>query len=322
MKAVYEMGMTDADIFYIDHPQEYIWSPDKLSKLSEHKLIVVNSSSEHWGDGCGQEAAHKCQDANLNFLVLTHNPDEHLLHPRIMYYPYWYHHSIKYFFNKHKSNVSDIKKYKLSCLNRLPRLHRIANYLLLLNNPYVDQMCISFFNTNYNNIPWRDDDVILTDLEIEQWDNIKNRLPMITSVEERDLNIPALTDTYINLVTETTVVPHIFITEKTWKPIATGMLFLVFGNAGTISHLRKLGVDVFDDIIDHDYYDSQSDWRTRLCRIHELINHLTTVDLEHIFKITKDRRIENQRKFFAREFDDRYNQEIALQIEKLKNYDI
>jgi hypothetical protein len=320
MYSVYEMGMTNADIFYIDWPMEYIWSPDKLKKLSAHKLVVVNSSSEHWGDGSGQEAARKCQEANLNFLVLTHNPDEHLLHSRIMYYPYWYHHSIRYF---NKVNVSDTKKFKLSCLNRLPRLHRIANYLLLLNNPYVDQMCISFFDdTNLNDVPYRTDDVALNDLEIAQWNTVKSQLPIVPHINQRDLNIPALTDTYVNLVTETTVEPHVFITEKTWKPIAAGMLFLVFGNAKTISHLRSLGVDVFDDIIDHDYYDIQLDWRTRLYRIHELINHLVTSDLEHIFKITKDRRMENQRKFFAGEFDNRYNQEIALQIEKLKKYDI
>ena len=99
------------------------------------------------------------------------------------------------------------------------------------------------------------------------------------------------------------------------------MLFLIFGNAGTISHLRSLGVDVFDDIIDHDYYDTQLNWRTRLHCIHELIDQLVTYDLEHIFKITENRRIENQRKFFAGDFDTRYNQEIVSQIEKLKNYD-
>jgi hypothetical protein len=318
--AEYQIGHNnDNDIFYIHYPTEYIWSLEKLKELSKYKLIVVNSCSEHWGDGGGSEAVIHCQRANLNFLVLTHNPSEHLLHSRIMYYPYWYHYSKKHF---KKSTLSDTKKYKLSCLNGNPRPHRIANYFLLRSKSYIDQICITIFNVPEDKTPIRDDDVLLNDLEIAQWNHLKNQLPMRHIPSATDLDLPALTDSYIHLVTETTVIPNIFITEKTWKPIAAGMLFLVFGNPGTVDHLRSLGVDVFDDIIDHKYYDNQLDWRLRLERIHVLIDNLVQHDLEHIYKITKDRRLENQRKFFAGEFDTHYNQEIALQIEKLKNVSI
>lgn len=321
--SVYEMGMSNEEIFYIHHPGEYIVFPEKLESLSKYKLVVVNSSSEHWGNGGGKFAVERCQAANLNFLVLTHNPHEHLFYPRLMYYPYWYHNS-RNGFKQVKTSV--VKKYKLSCLNGSPRPHRIANYLRLLNKSYIDQICVNFFNVVRPEMAERTDDVVLTDSEIHCWDTIKHDLPMrnglIMKNASRTLDLPALTDSYVHLVTETTVIPHVFITEKTWKPIASGMLFLIFGNPGTVDHLRELGVDVFDDIIDHKYYDNQLDWRARLECIHTLIDYLVAQDLETIYKATHSRRLENQKKFFNGDFDLRYNQEISLQIEKLKNVSI
>jgi hypothetical protein len=320
--SVYEIGMISKEIFYIDKPFEYIGNLEKLKQLLNYKLVVVNACSEHWGAGSGSGVVDNCQQANLNFLVLSHNPRDHLLHPRMMYFPYWYHTSKKYF---KKVETSVVKKYKLGCLNGNPRPHRIANYLLLLDKTYADQICVSFFNTlpvrDPDNTSWRADDVMLDELEINLWNQIKKKLPIRSNsnVSDQELDIPALTDSYIHLVTETTVVPNIFITEKTWKPIASGMLFLIFGNCGTVDHLRELGVDVFDDIIDHKYYDNQSDWRIRLECIHTLVDYLVNQDLEKIYKATHYRRLENQRKFFNGDFDPRYNQEILLQIEKLKN---
>lgn len=320
--AVYEIGQDNTDeIFYIHYPMDYIWHPDKLKELSKYKLVVVNLSSEHWGAGGGQEAAVHCENANLNFLILTHNPSEHLTHPRVMYFPYWYHYSKKYF---KRITLQTTRRYTLSCLNGNPRPHRIANYLQLLEKPYIDQTSISFFNVLSGQDPVREDDALLTELETDQWAQLKHQLPIRTSViaHDRELELPALTESYIHLIAETTVVPNIFITEKTWKPIACGTLFLTFSNPGSVAHLRNLGVDVFDDIIDHAYYDDKLDWRVRLSCIHELIDHLVKQDLEYIYKITESRRLENQQKFFDGTFDTRYNQEIATQIKKLQNVSI
>lgn len=314
MTPVYEMGMSNQAIFYIHYPMEYIGFPEKLESLSKYKLVVVNACSEHWGSGGGKVAVEQCVTANLNFLVLTHSPHEHLLHPRLLYYPYWYYYSIRHF---KKIKTHGVKKYKLSCLNGSPRPHRISNYLTLLNKSYFDQIFISFFKTMPEP---RQDDVDLTESEVHEWNIIKKHLPV--KKVSQNINIPAFTESYIHLVTETTVVPNIFITEKTWKPIASGMLFLIFGNPGTVDHLRELGVDVFDDIIDHKYYDNQLDWRMRCKCIHTLIDYLITQDLEKIYKTTHDRRLENQKRFFNGDFDPGYNQEISLQIEKLKNVSI
>ena len=110
---LYKIDQGDDEIFCINFPMEYIWSPEKLKELSKYKLVIVNMCSEHWGAGSGSQAIVHCQTANLNFLILTHDPSEHLVHPRVMYLPYWYYYSKKYF--KHiEPKLS--RKYNLSCL--------------------------------------------------------------------------------------------------------------------------------------------------------------------------------------------------------------
>jgi hypothetical protein len=44
-----------------------------------------------------------------------------------------------------------------------------------------------------------------------------------------------------------------FLTEKTMKPLAYGHPFLVFCSAGTLSILKDLGFETFDDIFDERY---------------------------------------------------------------------
>jgi hypothetical protein len=98
------------------------------------------------------------------------------------------------------------------------------------------------------------------------------------------------------------VIDRIFLSEKTWKPIAAGQLFLHFGNPGTIGFLRTLGVDTFDDIIDHDSYDNVSDWRQRMGIIHRLASDLMALDLQDIWHTTLSRRQSNVDRFFAGDF--------------------
>jgi hypothetical protein len=128
--------------------------------------------------------------------------------------------------------------------------------------------------------------------------------------------LPANTDAYIHLVTETTVIPKIFVSEKTWKPIAAGQLFLIFGNPGIVSYLRNCGVDVFDDIVDHSY-DSIVDWQCRLHAIHDQIAYLLNQNLKDIYITTSKRRTENTKKFFAGEFDNQYKQTLLQCINTL-----
>jgi hypothetical protein len=151
---------------------------------------------------------------------------------------------------------------------------------------------------------------------MQQWNAIRDQLPAAHNRTfktrlDHDILDPAYTDSYINLVTETVVSDTMFITEKTWKPIASAQLFLIVGYKNIMSHLKELGVDTFDDIIDHDYYDHETDWQIRIQKIHQVIAHLLTQDLESIYINTQQRRIANAEKFFNGKFGIKYQQDFV-----------
>lgn len=160
--------------------------------------------------------------------------------------------------------------------------------------------------------PQRADDVELTENEMQNWRLLVPKLinRRNTVVSDATIKIPALDDAYIHITSETTVIDRIFMSEKTWKPIAAGQLFLHFGNPGTIGFLRTLGVDTFDDLIDHDSYDTVVDWQHRMDIIHDLANHLITLNLEDIWHATLSRRQSNVNKFFAGDFLQNYRHSV------------
>lgn len=64
----------------------------------------------------------------------------------------------------------------------------------------------------------------------------------------------------VEIVCETnTTADTFFITEKTFRPIAYGKLFLVIGSPEFEQNLKRMGFDIFDDIIDKSY-DSESSY--------------------------------------------------------------
>ena len=67
-------------------------------------------------------------------------------------------------------------------------------------------------------------------------------------------------DIAVEIVIETNQTPDtFFITEKTFRPIAYGKLFLVIGSPQFEQNLKRMGFDIFDDIIDKSY-DSKSSY--------------------------------------------------------------
>jgi len=281
------------------------FSVKKIDKIKKSKFIL-NCSEENYGEDSMLLYHKYLSEINCNFLLLSFNPSDHLVEPNIIFYPNWYFWSMKNFENN--LIFSDNRKYKISCLNRNPRPHRILNFLLLKNKNYFKDILFSFQNPD--NQPYRSDDITLSTAFAEEWERIRHTLPSFSSNEQ--INHSAWTDTYINFVTETTVNKELFITEKTWKPIASEQLFLIYGNKGIISHLRDIGVDVFDDIIDHNSYDNISDPEARLLQIHLIIESLLNRDLHEIFINTKTRRKQNRTNFLQGVFGKHYLDPIRL----------
>ena len=127
----------------------------------------------------------------------------------------------------------------------------------------------------------------------EKFQNINKLSPPYNSKTEYELcaGINDYTDSYLNLVTESKLDNIGFLTEKIYKPIRAGQLFLVQGPIGTINFLRSIGFDTFDDYFDHSY-DKIDNWMQRTDFIHAELQRIF-FDIEKIYFETTERRLQN-----------------------------
>jgi hypothetical protein len=91
-------------------------------------------------------------------------------------------------------------------------------------------------------------------------------------------------DIVIEIVCETnTTADTFFITEKTFRPIAYGKLFLVIGSPLFEQNLKRMGFDIFDDIIDKSY-DSESSYY-RIDAVFKSLGEIlrNPVDMQELF---------------------------------------
>lgn len=87
------------------------------------------------------------------------------------------------------------------------------------------------------------------------------------------------TDSYWNLVLETRIElannsPGVFITEKTWKPIANAQPFIIVGNRHSLQYLRNLGYRTFYEIGIDESYDDIQDPVERMNCVADLVDRL------------------------------------------------
>lgn len=90
---------------------------------------------------------------------------------------------------------------------------------------------------------------------------------------QRYVNVDWYNSTSFSLVAETQISPPIFVSEKTFKPMAFKHPFLIWGSAGTLNYLHKHGFETFDHVIDESY-DTVIDHSSRLKMILNQVDHL------------------------------------------------
>ena len=72
-----------------------------------------------------------------------------------------------------------------------------------------------------------------------------------------------------------------FFTEKSAKPFLMGQIPLFIASPGYVEQLRKLGFDLFDDIINHDY--DKEDFILKRCNIlYKELKRLSLQDLKNL----------------------------------------
>jgi hypothetical protein len=194
-------------------------------------------------------------------------------------------------------NLNNIKLY--SYLNLKPRLHRVHLYYYLYLNNLLDMGLISMEDFGSNGIdfggntpngnPWKE---TFSDNVINQ---VQKTLPArIDGKSNREQGVEYVTrfhpkvtlDSWVQVVSETYFYDEyktLFISEKTFKVIASSQPFIIFGSKGSLKELKKLGYKTFDKWFDESY-DDMDDY-----------NRMTA-----IIKVLKDiEKIENKIEWFS-----------------------
>jgi hypothetical protein len=169
------------------------------------------------------------------------------------------------------------RQHAFSCLNRNPTFHRLVLYTMIKERGLLDHFVYSF----YDRCPYQGHQIRAwqyADLDRYVGSELAERcrtsisdFPISWQGEElgkndHSLNHAAYRDTWCNLVTETSVLEP-FTSEKIWKPIAAGQMFLIVGAPGTCQWLQTLGFQVPDC-----EYDLETDLVTRLSCILDVVD--------------------------------------------------
>ena len=246
-------------------------------------------------------------DIKYNFYILTGLYKYHthrIPDDRIKYFPFWAIWSSYQTINYNDS----YRKYRVSCLNGTPWVHRKLMYLALSQKSYFNDMIFTFGNrTEYDPYPT---EIALTSEEKEKSFLLPSNMIFLDSDASCGIDVgithPAFTDCYVNLVTETNVYNDTpMLSEKTFKPILAGQLFILLASPGAVQFLRDIGIDTFDDIIDHSY-DDTTDIRSRIQQISDQVDRLDRLDLNTIYIDIKPRLRRNSEFLRSQEFRDQF----------------
>lgn len=177
--------------------------------------------------------------------------------------------------DKNKTSATDFL-----FLNGRFRPQRSILYYDLLSNGLLDHAKSTFcghtvYNATYEYMMnWMHVDS--TDVDLRFFENfkspnffnwlntIKNDISREKVLQNTMYDDTLYNDIYLDLVTETffDARPNLFITEKTYRAIANGCIFLICGQKGTLAYLKSQGFETFDDLFDESY-DTLNSWSER-----------------------------------------------------------
>ena len=108
-------------------------------------------------------------------------------------------------------------------------------------------------------------------------------------------------ETYVNetLVTgySLTVKNHLFLCEKSYKPVAAQHPILMVGTPGNLAYLRSQGFETFPELFDESY-DDVLDWKQR---VQHIVNQIQTFDPRSVDQpVVLEKLQHNQARFFDR----------------------
>ena len=173
---------------------------------------------------------------------------------------------------------TDDKIYDAIWLNRVPKGHRISSLVEANKRGLLDNMV---WSCGYEeDTPPPPDNDEKTEEFVKQLPKMAENEPRenqqdgpIRAKHDRKFNFQWLLDCKVNIVSESQArdiiiemdpaQPVRFLTEKTFKPMAYGMPFMIFGNRNSLKRVRELGFKTFPEWFDESY-DEEENFTLRL----------------------------------------------------------
>lgn len=255
----------------LQHPNVFLILTDilegyALRRFSKIDQFVCNNNLQ------GKVIFATCLvDAEKEYAAWTDSPNFQTL-----YYPEWYHRVYDNLYDYYLDKLSYNKTQYFCCLNNRPHNHRISTVDYLLENKLETHGLVTSVHHN-----------LLIDGE---------------GSRPNDYNREIYKDTLINVVTETHYEPHwnkyhhIFLSEKTWKPIICKQAFIIIGPKHTLKYLKELGFKTFDHLWDESYDNCDSHNRLYIA-LNSLYNTINGYTIDELNRATIDVRKHNLNHF-------------------------
>jgi len=275
-----------------------LWQPDTYYDRNNHILVVDSFKLDRdplnfWYQGCLDREFKVIVD-NLweipSFVAKRFPDDVSRCHVMQNTNWFWYNESLWYSAKGLDSYVPSRTYEKLAFMPiRLDRGHR--RELTVRLSGLLDQLIWSF-NDHGRQLPG--------DLDPAHPDY------------QRYFNPAWYDQTHFSIVAESqTTNPEMFITEKTFKPMAFYHPFVVMAQAGLLNYLHTQGFETFDNIFDESY--DQID--NYLNRVEAVINTIKNYVCEPYDKLTQQKITHNHNRFFDQALvHDRFVKEIVEPI--------
>lgn len=117
---------------------------------------------------------------------------------------------------------------------------------------------------------------------------------------DQDIHPPQFNDSAINIVSETLADNNIFLTEKIWKPIIAGQIFVVHSGHSYLKKLHNMGFKTFGEQFDESY-DNETDLVKRSNKIVDLCCILKEKDYLQLYQNCKSILDHNRKIFFDKD---------------------
>lgn len=315
---------------------DFFWSHNRITHLDGRFVSLLNSSDRFIIDFTVdpidqlqiEMAADllSCHDLEHRAIFLISN---NLSSDRVetVFFPFWLYNS-SYWWSPNNTDFNLNRRYFISCLNRMPRPHRLYLFHQLYHRSYFSESLIScrglrdpstgeFISAGheiYDTLP-ADTQEFFAKQDRSQEAIYGDSAADDHTQTNSNIMHPAYTDTLLNIVTETSYTDDsVFFSEKVCKPIASQQLFVIIGNIHSVRYLRSLGFDCFDRHLQHHSYDQIDSWIKRIDNAVSLLDQIYC-HLPDIYHDNQKSIKHNQQWFLSQTFRNQL-------LSPLKNHDL